>query len=82
MNTLEEPLEALAKEQKGYPKLKEIAEKISQLIKKEKIKLKPEKAKKAEQSTEEIVKRNSWTKIHGKIVHVTTTRNSLMTSER
>jgi hypothetical protein len=55
---LEDPLTAIAKEQKGYPKLREIIEKVIELVEKDKIKLKPEKAKKAEQSAEEILKRN------------------------
>ena len=78
---LEEPLGALAKEQKGYPKLKEITEKVTQLIEKDKIKLKPEKAKKAKQSAQEIVTRNSLDEIHQKTIGVLTRRDSLMSSE-
>jgi len=78
---LEEPLGALAKEQKGYPKLKEITEKVTQLIEKDNIKLKPEKAKKAKQSAQEIVTRNSLDEIHQKTIGVLTRRDSLMSSE-
>jgi len=79
---LDEPLGALAKEQKGYPKLKEIAEKVIQLMEKDKIKLKPEKAKKAEQAIQEILKHNSLDEIHQKVVDVVVRKNDLTSSEK
>ena len=79
---LDEPLGALAKEQKGYPKLKEIAEKVTQLMEKDKIKLKPEKAKKAEQAIQEILKHNSLDEIHQKVVDVVVRKNDLTSSEK
>ncbi|MCX8153744.1 MAG: hypothetical protein N3E52_04850 [Candidatus Bathyarchaeota archaeon] len=52
---LEKPFEALATEDTGYPLLKQILQKLSRLISEGKLKLKPDKAKKAEQSINEIL---------------------------
>ncbi|MGB9842292.1 MAG: hypothetical protein ACPLKZ_06165 [Candidatus Bathyarchaeales archaeon] len=52
---LEKPFEALATEEAGYPLLKQILQKLSRLISEGKLKLKSDKAKKAEQSINEIL---------------------------
>lgn len=51
---LETPFEALVKEEKGYPILKQVLQKLGSLLKEDKLKLKPDKARKAEQSIIEI----------------------------
>lgn len=56
---LESPFEALVKEDKGYPILKQILQKLDSLLKEDKLKLKPEKARKAEQSIIEINVKNA-----------------------
>ena len=77
---LEKPLEALAKEQKGYPRLKEVLEKVAELIKDDKLKLKPDKARKADQLIEEILKRDSLYEIHGLAVDMAARKNALLSS--
>lgn len=56
---LESPFEALVKEDKGYPILKQLLQKLDSLLKEDKLKLKPEKARKAEQSIIEINVKNA-----------------------
>ena len=53
---LEKPFEALIAEKSGYPMLKEILQKLEGLMAEDKLKLKPDKARKAEQSINEILK--------------------------
>ncbi len=77
---LEEPLETLASEETGYPKLKELVSKLSRLIKENKIKLKPEKARKAEQAIEEILSRDSLADIHRRIKDVVSRKTKLLSS--
>ena len=57
---LDHPLEALSSEPPGYPMLKEILEKLERLLTEDKLKLKDDKARKAEQATEEILKQDSY----------------------
>jgi len=77
---LEKPLEALAKEDIGFPKLKETLGKIHRWIKEDKIKLKPDKARKAEQTIEEILNRDFLKEIHWKSVDVVTRKTELLSS--
>ena len=56
---LEKPFDALAAEQDGYPDLKEILQKLQSLLTEDKLKLKQDKARKAEQSINEILRQNS-----------------------
>jgi hypothetical protein len=56
---LEKPFDALASEEDGYPALKEILRKLSRLLEEDKLKLKQDKARKAEQATDEILKKDS-----------------------
>ncbi len=55
---LDKPFEALASEENGYPTLKDILEKLKIMLKEDKLKLKPDKARKAEQSITEILNTN------------------------
>ena len=77
---LEKPLEALAKEDIGFPKLKETLGKIYRLVKEDKIKLKPDKARKAEQTIEKILSNDSLKEIHWKSVDVVTRKTELLSS--
>jgi len=56
---LDTPFEALSTEPNGYPELKEILEKLEGLLAQDKLKLKEDKARKAEQAVNEILKQNS-----------------------
>jgi len=73
-------LEALAKEEIGYPNLKETLAKIYHLIKQDKLKLKPDKARKAEQSIDDFLRKDSLSEIHRKSIDVVTRKNTLLTS--
>ncbi len=77
---LKEPLETLANEETGYPRLKELVSKLSRLIKENKIKLKPEKARKAEQAMEDILNRDSLAYIHIRIKDVVSHKTKLLSS--
>jgi len=57
---LEKPFEALTIEKDGYPLLKQILQKLARLISEGKLKLKPDKAKKAEQTINEILHDSLW----------------------
>ena len=60
---LDTPFEALITEQSGYPEFREILEKLQRFLAEDKLKLKDEKSRKAEQSINEIVKNNSLCQI-------------------
>lgn len=55
---LDKPFDALASEEKGYPALKAVLEKLSVMLKEDKLKLKSDKSRKAEQSINEILEKN------------------------
>lgn len=77
---LENPFEALATEQNGYPVLRAVLGKMDQLMA-EKLNLKPEKERKAKQAIENIVKNNSLNDLHQKCVNALAHRNQLLSSE-
>ncbi len=77
---LEKPLEALAKEEGGYPKLKETLSKVHRLIKEDKLKLKPDKARKAEQSIEEILRDDFLEEIHRESRNIVKQKEELLAS--
>jgi predicted nucleic acid-binding Zn-ribbon protein len=77
---LEKPFEALATEQTGYPLLKQILQKLDRTMKDGKLKLKPDKMRKAEQSIENILNKNSLTALHQECVDATTRKRQLSTS--
>jgi len=79
---LEKPLEALASEQLECPTLKEVLRKLSRLIAEDKLKLKPDKARKAEQSSDDIVKHDSLANIHKSCVDVVARRKQLLSSAK
>ena len=74
---LENPFDALIAEEIGYPMLKEILQKLEGLMAEDKLKLKSDKARKAEQSLNEILKNNSLLKLQIRSVEMATTKNHL-----
>ena len=74
---LENPFEALVSEEIGYPMLKEILQKLETLMAEDKLKLKSDKARKAEQSSNEILKNNSLAKLQVKCVELANTSEQL-----
>jgi hypothetical protein len=77
---LEDPFEALSTEEAGYPLLRQILEKLGRFISEDKLKLKPEKARKAEQAINNI-NNNSLVSLHQKCKDAMTRKTKLSTSE-
>jgi len=74
---LENPFEALTSEEIGYPMLKEILQKLEGLMVEDKLKLKSDKARKAEQTINEILKTDSLAKLQIRCVEKATTSEQL-----
>lgn len=79
---LENPFEALATEEDGYPTLRQILQKLAVLMRDGKLMLKPDKMRKAEQTIENILKGNSIKDIHKRCVNVLARKRSISTSAR
>jgi hypothetical protein len=79
---LEKPFEALATEEAGYPLLKQILQKLARLMDEGKLKLKSDKARKAEQASNKILERDSLEKIHARCVEVATRERLLLSSAK
>ena len=79
---METPLDTLAAEEVGYPILRQVLQKLSGLIIEDKLKLKSDKARKAAQSIDEILKRDSLAGIHARSVDVLARRTQLLASSR
>ena len=77
---MENPYEAMQTEQPRCRTLKEILQKLAQLMNEDKLKLKSDKARKAEQALEEILQRDSLSSIQGKCVEVALRKKQLETS--
>ena len=77
---LENPFEALATENDGYPILRQILQKLTLSMSSEKLKLKPDKMRKAGQTIENILKRDSLNEIHKKCVDALARKNSISKS--
>jgi hypothetical protein len=77
---MEKPFEALATEETGYPFLKQILQKLARLMDEDKLKLKADKARKAEQALNEILEHDSLAQIHAQCVEVATRERLLLSS--
>jgi hypothetical protein len=77
---VENPFEALATEDAGYPMIKQILQKLTQLISNGKLKLKPDKERKAEQAINKILNMNSLASLHQKSIDVIIRKKQLSTS--
>jgi len=77
---LENPFEALATEENGYPLLRQILQKLDRGMSEEKLKLKPEKTRKAKQAIENILNKNPLDSLHQKCVDAMTQKSQLSTS--
>ena len=78
---LENPFEAFSTEASGHPLLRQILLKLDRSISEGKLKLKPEKIRKAEQTIDNIVNRNSLADLHQKSRDAMTRKTQLSTSE-
>ncbi|NLB75908.1 MAG: hypothetical protein GX799_05505 [Crenarchaeota archaeon] len=79
---IDNPFEALAQEQNGYPLLKEVLLKLESLIAKDKLKLKPDKARKAEQTTKEILQNDLLANQQERFKELAQTRDDLLSSAK
>jgi len=78
---LESPFEAFSTEDQGHPILKQILRKLDRSISEGKLKLKPEKIRKAEQAIDNIANKNSLMSLHQKCTDAITRRTQLSTSQ-
>jgi len=79
---LEKPFDAFVSEKADYPMLKEILQKLEEFIVQDKLKLKPEKARKAEQSINEILNKNSLAKLQMRCIEMATNKEQLLASSK
>jgi hypothetical protein len=76
-----DPFQALATEEDGHPLLRQILEKMNRAISEGKLKLKPEKTRKAEQLAESILARSSLAGLHEKSMKAVGLKKQLSTSD-
>ncbi len=79
---LDAPFEALVSEEINYPTLKGILEKLAVMLKEDTLKLKPDKAKKAEQSLTEILNKNTLISFQEKSKTLKAQKDQLLASAR
>ncbi len=77
---LENPFEAFATEKTGYPLLKNVLQKLDRAMSEGKLKLKPDKMRKAEQAIDNILNKNSLASLHQKCAGAVMQRKQLSTS--
>ncbi len=77
---LENPFEAILTEEASCQTLKEILQKLTRLLNEDKLKLKDEKARKAEQSIEEILIKDSLKSFQTKCIDVAARKKQLLAS--
>lgn len=77
---LDNPFDALVTEKEGYPELKEILEKLQRMLAEDKLKLKDDKARKADQSANDILKNYSLLKLQQICVGLAKRREELQSS--
>ena len=78
---LESPFEAFSTEPPGHPLLRQILLKLDRAISEGKLKLKPEKIRKATQTIDNIINKNSLASLHEKSRDAMTRKTQLSTSE-
>jgi len=79
---LEKPFDTLVSEQPGYPQLKEVLQKLDGLMAEDKLKLKPDKARKAEQLVNDILKNNSLDSLQIRCKEMATNKEQLLASSK
>jgi hypothetical protein len=77
---LDKPFDALITEQNGYSGLKEILEKLQRLLAEDKLKLKEDKARKAEQLINEILGKDSLAQLQTRCLDLAKKRDQLLGS--
>ncbi len=79
---LEKPFKALATEEAGYPLLKQILQKLARLMSEDKLKLKSDKARKAEQTLNGILKRDSLANLYKRCAEVAAREKQILNSAK
>jgi hypothetical protein len=79
---LEKPFEALTTEETGFPILKQILQKLASLMDQDKLKLKSDKARKAEQTLNDILKRDSLASLQVKCAEMAARKQQLLASAK
>ncbi|MGQ9507675.1 MAG: hypothetical protein ACUVTB_07490 [Candidatus Bathycorpusculaceae bacterium] len=77
---LANPIEAFSTEEKSYPLLRQILQKLAQAMAGGKLKLKPDKMRKAEQAINNILNKNSLADLHQKCIDLMLRRKKLSAS--
>ena len=77
---MDNPFEAIVTEEPGYPMLKQILEKFTNLLAEDKLKLKSDKQKKAEQDVNKILNSKSLANLRRRAVEVATLKKQLSES--
>jgi hypothetical protein len=79
---LQKPFKALATEEAGYPLLKQILQKMLRLMDEGKLKLKSDKARKAERDITGVLNRDSLGKLYRRCTEVATRERQILNSEK
>ena len=79
---LEKPFDVFIAEKTGYPMLKEILQKLEGLLAQDKLKLKPDKARKAAESVNEILHKDSLASLQIRGREMATNRDQLVASSK
>jgi hypothetical protein len=77
---LDDPFEALVIEELGYPVLRQVLEKLQVMLKEDKLKLKSDKARKAEQSSVEILSKSLLDSVQEKSKVLSSQKSQLLAS--
>ncbi|MDR0492387.1 MAG: hypothetical protein LBH74_01930 [Nitrososphaerota archaeon] len=77
---IDTPFDAIVQEPPGYPRLKEILEKLERMMTKDTLKLKPDKARKAEQSVNDFLQKNTLDNLQLRCKEMATKRDHLLAS--
>jgi len=79
---LEKPFKALAAEEAGYPLLKQILQKLAHLMSEGKLKLKSDKARKAEKTLNGILKRDSLANLYKRCAEAAARERQILNSAK
>ncbi len=79
---MEKPFEALATEETGCPMLKQVLQKLARLMSEDKLKLKSDKARKAEQTLNDVLKRDSLASFQMRCAEMTARKQQLLNSAK
>jgi hypothetical protein len=79
---LDKPFDALISEKPAYPLLKEILQKLEEMLAEDKLKLKPDKARKAKESVDAILHKDSLAKLQLRCVEMVTNKDQLLASSK